>query len=101
MAGARQQRGIGGKVIAVIGSFFVAGSFGLGLGALVVLARVVELAVPAGMEVGVASGASVPVADAVTRRNLNCLPALPAIKPHNSGVGAQASGARLDRKPAT
>ena len=98
---AGEQRSVRGEVIAVIGSFFVAGPFGLRLTALVVLARVVELAVPAGVEVGIASGARVPAADAVTCRNLNCLPALPAIEPHNLGVGAQVEGAKLDRKPGT
>ena len=101
MTGACQKGGIGREVIAVIGSFFFAGPFGLGLSALVVLAWVVEPAVPAGMEVGVATGAGVPLADAVTHRNLNCLPAFPAIELHNSGVGGQASGARLNQKPDT
>jgi hypothetical protein len=83
-ASARHEGGIRLEVITVIGGFFVAGPFGLRLTALIILAAVVELAIAADMQVGVAFRAGAPIAYLVTRRDLDRLAAFPAVELHKN-----------------
>ena len=83
VVGAGQQGWIGAKVIAVVRGLFITDPFGLGFRALVVFARIVELAVEAGVQVGFTLGAGVARAHAASGGILDFLAALPAIEIHS------------------
>jgi hypothetical protein len=70
------------EVAAVVGGFFIADPFGLGLRALIVFTGIVELAIPAGVQVGAALRADVARSDTASGRIFNLLAALPAIEVH-------------------
>ena len=83
-AGAGQQGWIGTKVIAVVGGLLLADPVGLGFRALAVFAGIVELAIAAGVQVGVAPGAGVARGDAASGGILDSLSAFPAIEEHSA-----------------
>ena len=62
----------------------IADPFGLGFGALVVLGAVVELALAAGVEIGIALRAAIAPPDAAAGGILDPLAAFPAIEDHKN-----------------
>jgi hypothetical protein len=81
--GAGEEGGIRLEVAAVVRGFFIADPFGLFLRALIMLARVVELAIAAGVQVGVALGADVVPADTSSGGVLGLRAAFPAVEKHS------------------
>ena len=83
LAGAGQEGWVGAKVATIIGGFFIADPLSLRFRALVMLARIVELAVAAGMQIGVTLGAGIAGADSASGGILDLLAALPAVEKHS------------------
>jgi hypothetical protein len=78
------QDGIRPVVVTVVGGLFVSDPFGLRLRTLVILGGIIEVAVAAGVEVGVATLASVARADPRPRRTAGDVPAFPARELHTA-----------------
>ena len=89
------------KIVAVVCGFLIPDPLGLGLGALVVFARVVEPAIPAAVKVRVAMRAGVAGPHAAAGRELDRLAAFPAAQPHirPSGWGERPRRSSLSSHP--
>ena len=83
MLAAGEQNRVGLEVIAVVCGSLIADPLGLGFRALVMFAGVVELAIAATMQVGVALGAGVGAKHAAPGGVLNFLAAFPAVEKHD------------------
>jgi hypothetical protein len=81
--GAGEEGGVRSEVVTVVGGLFIADPFGLCLSALIMFAGVVELAIAAGMQVGVALGADVERAHSASGWIRNLLAAFPTVEKHS------------------
>ena len=74
------------EIVAIVGSLLFTLPFRLRFGALIILGRIVEVAVTAGVEVCVTPATSVPAAHAAAGRKVNRSAAFPAMKSHQFSV---------------